>query len=398
MSKKVFITVLGIISGLGKGVEENFYSLNHEKTGIGQMRYLESVHQDIPVSEVKHSNDELHEIIGVSGIEGFTRTALLGLFAAKEAYLNAGLNPLQSEYRTGIISGTTVGGMDRSEIYYREFLASNSRNQYVASHDCGDSTERIAKALDIYDYITTISTACSSSANAIMLAARLIKCGILDRAIAGGTDSLTKFTLNGFNTLMILDKELCKPFDENRNGLNLGEGAGYVVLESEEAVLKEKKNPICELSGYANANDAYHQTASSPDGEGAYLAMTNALVKAGISPNEIDYINAHGTATPNNDLSEGKAIMRIFGERMPKISSTKSYTGHGLGASGGIEAVFSALSIHEQRIFPNLNFSQRIQDLSFSPVSELTDCSVNNIISNSFGFGGNNTSLIFSKS
>ncbi len=398
MSKKVFITGLGIISGLGKGVEENLYSLNHEKTGIGQMRYLESVHQDIPVSEVKHSNDELHEIIGVSGIEGFTRTALLGLFAAKEAYLNAGLNPLQSEYRTGIISGTTVGGMDRSEIYYREFLASNSRNQYVASHDCGDSTERIAKALDIYDYITTISTACSSSANAIMLAARLIKCGILDRAIAGGTDSLTKFTLNGFNTLMILDKELCKPFDENRNGLNLGEGAGYVVLESEEAVLKEKKNPICELSGYANANDAYHQTASSPDGEGAYLAMTNALVKAGISPNEIDYINAHGTATPNNDLSEGKAIMRIFGERMPKISSTKSYTGHGLGASGGIEAVFSALSIHEQRIFPNLNFSQRIQDLSFSPVSELTDCSVNNIISNSFGFGGNNTSLIFSKS
>ena len=233
------------------------------------------------------------------------------------------------------------------------------------NHECGSITEIVADKLNINSYTTTISTACSSSANSIMLAARLIKAGILDVAIAGGVDALTKFTLNGFNTLLILDNEYCKPFDENRNGLNLGEGAGYVVLVSEKVASTLNKEMYCELKGYANANDAYHQTASSPDGKGSYLAMQGALKEANLSTENIDYINLHGTGTNNNDLAEGTAIERLFNPRYPKMSSTKSFTGHTLGASGGIEAVFSALSVKYDYVYPNFRLQTPIKEFPF---------------------------------
>ena len=196
---------------------------------------------------------------------------------------------------------------------------------------------------------------------------------------------------------MIFDKNECRPFDAERNGLNLGEGAGYLVLESEKSVKESGKKVLGELKGYANANDAYHQTASSPDGNGAYLAMQQALELGGLQANEIDYINVHGTATLNNDLSEGIAMKRIFGDVVPMFSSTKSFTGHTLGAAGGIEAVFSILALQHQIIFPNLRFKTAIEELNLTPVTTfLENASVKNILSNSFGFGGNNSTLIFS--
>jgi len=199
-----------------------------------------------------------------------------------------------SKKRTGLVSATSVGGMDKSEDFYKEFINDNKAGKLidVVTHDCGESTEKIADYLGIKDYITTISTACSSSANSIMFGARLIKNGILDRVVCGGTDSLTKFTLNGFNTLMILDKDICKPFDDNRNGLTIGEGAGFVVLESEESVSLDNKKILCELTGYNNSCDAFHQTASSPDGYGAYLAMKGAIDMSRLSIDEIDYIDS----------------------------------------------------------------------------------------------------------
>jgi 3-oxoacyl-(acyl-carrier-protein) synthase len=221
---------------------------------------------------------------------------------------------------------------------------------------------------------------------------------VLDVVIAGGTDSLTKFTLNGFNTLMILDKDYCKPFDEYRQGLNLGEGAGYVVLVSEKVAGTLQKPVYCKLSGYNNSNDAYHQTASSPDGTGSYLAMKTALENAGLKPFDIDYINLHGTGTPNNDSAEGTAVKRLFDPHYPPMSSTKSFTGHTLGASGGIEAVFSALAIRHGMVYPNLRFETQMQELPFAPETKLlTGQTINHVMSNSFGFGGNCTSLIFSK-
>lgn len=399
MPKKVFVTGIGMITAIGNSVSETMESIYSLRSGIGEISNINTVHKEnIPFAEVKATNEELLTIAGIEGQKGYTRTALLGLIAAKEALACSGIEEMK-EFRTGLISATSVGGMDRSEHFYKDFLKDNNKGKLedVITHDCGESTEKIADYLAIKDFVTTISTACSSSANSIMLGARMIRSGLIDRVIAGGTDSLTKFTLNGFNTLMILDNEACKPFDDNRNGLTLGEGAGFMVLESEDVVNGKGKDIICELKGYGNACDAFHQTASSPEGYGAYLAIKKALETGNILPGDINYINAHGTGTLNNDLSEGRAIEKIFNSKTPPVSSTKPFTGHTLGAAGGVEAVLSALAIKHQVILPNLNFSEQMKELSFSPVKELlTGVEINNVLSNSFGFGGNNTALIFS--
>src|SRR5690606_23819246 len=207
-----------------------------------------------------------------------------------------------------------------------------------------------------------------------------------------------KFTLNGFNTLMIVDQHYCQPFDENRRGLNLGEGAGYIVLVSEKVAATLKNAPVCTLSGYCNANDAYHQTASSPDGTGSYLAMKGALQQSGLQPGQIDYINLHGTGTQNNDIAEGTAIKILFEGHYPPMSSTKAFTGHTLGASGGIEAVFSMLAIQYGLIYPNLRLETPMEALPFIPETDFKKgAAIRHVLSNSFGFGGNCSSLIFSK-
>lgn len=399
MNKRIFVTGYGIITAIGRDSKENLNSLIHSISGVGPITILETNHKGtLPTAEIKLTNKELAFLAGKeSNYENYTRSALLGIIAAKEAAIKAGIFPGKKDHlKTGVVSATTVGGMDKSEQHYYDFLESDKYRVYVDSHECIDSTEKIADILDAKDYITTISTACSSSANAIIFGAQLIQHNVVDRVIAGGTDALTKFTLNGFKSLMILDKKQCRPFDRNRQGLNLGEGAGYIVLESEKASSDGRR--LCELKGFANANDAYHQTASSPEGIGANIAMREALKKSGLKPGEIDYINAHGTGTENNDLSEGIAIEKIFGLSSLSVSSTKPFTGHTLGAAGGVEAVISILSLLHQVVFPNLNFSDKIEDLNFEPVKDLiSKKKIRNVMSNSFGFGGNGSSLIFSK-
>jgi 3-oxoacyl-(acyl-carrier-protein) synthase len=398
MESPVFVAGLGVISAIGNNINECLSAFENEQAGMGDISYLETIHRKkIPVAEVKLSNQELAGLSGVSPT--ISRTALLSIIAAREALADAAIENI-SGLRTGFISANTVGGMDKSEQFFKDFLTDPQKGKLrnVFNHECGGITELVSDFLGIRDYVTTISTACSSSANAIFFGARLIKHGMLDVVVAGGTDALTKFTLNGFNTLMILDKEFCKPFDENRNGLNLGEGAGYVVLVSERVAASLKREPYCKLTGYCNKNDAYHQTASSPDGTGSYLAMKGALEMSGLQPSAIDYINLHGTGTQNNDLAEGTAIKRLFNSPYPKMSSTKSFTGHTLGASGGIEAVFSALSIKHGLVYPNLRFKTPMKELLFVPETNfLKNEAINHVMSNSFGFGGNCSSLIFSK-
>jgi 3-oxoacyl-(acyl-carrier-protein) synthase len=398
MPGRIFVTGLGIITGIGKNLAETKDSLFHLRSGIGNIRFLETkLPHTIPVSEVKCSLEECFLMAGILPAEGYSRNALLGIIAARQAYQDAGLNDSPG-LRTGLISSTTVGGMDRCELYYGDFLTNDNKNIYIDSYDCADSTEKIADELGIRDYVTTISTACSSSANAIQLGARMIRNGDLDRVVAGGTESLTNFHLNGFNALKILDMQPCKPFDEHRNGINLGEGAAYIVLESEESVRLSGKRVICELTGWGNSCEAFHQTASSPDGVGAYLAMKKALDMSGLKPSDINYINAHGTGTDNNDISEGRAIEKLFGTQVPPVSSTKPYTGHTTSAAGATEAIIAIFCLLEQVIWPNLNFSEPMKDLHFTPVKELmTDRKVDHVMTNSFGFGGNDTTLIFSK-
>ncbi|MDR2222710.1 MAG: beta-ketoacyl-[acyl-carrier-protein] synthase family protein [Flavobacteriaceae bacterium] len=397
MQERIVITGMGIVSAIGNTVEENYQALISGQSGIGELTLFESIHKGlIKVGEVKLTTNELISSLNLDCDNNYTRTALLGAYAAREAVAQAGIQDINAR-TTGLISSTSVGGMDYTEKYFHSFETDASSRKYIDSQGAGDSTEKIAELLGLQGIVTTISTACSSAANAIMMGSRLLKAGKLDRVIVGGTDALSKFTINGFNTLMILTDGYNTPFDNNRKGLNLGEAAAYLVLERESNALEEGKDILGIVSGYGNANDAYHQTASSENGEGAFLAMQIALQMANLSPSDIDYINAHGTATPNNDLSEGRAIQRVFENQVPVFSSTKPYTGHTLAAAGAIEAVYSILAMREGVVFPNLNFSTPMEELYITPQTTLLKKEVHTVLSNSFGFGGNCSTVVFSK-
>ncbi|KZE81338.1 3-oxoacyl-(acyl-carrier-protein) synthase [Myroides marinus] len=397
MQERIVITGMGIISAIGNTVEENYNALLSGQSGVGELTLFESIHREtIKVGQVKKTTEQLIAELELSSDNNYTRTALLGAYAAKEAIANAGIRDI-NDRKTGLISSTSVGGMDYTEKYFFEYETTEASRKYIDAQGAGDSTDKIADYIGLKGFVTTISTACSSAANAVMMGARLLKAGKLDRVIVGGTDALSKFTVNGFNTLMILTDGYNTPFDQNRKGLNLGEAAAYLVLECEDIAIADGRTILGVVSGYANANDAYHQTASSENGEGAYLAMQKALKMANLSSNQVDYVNAHGTATPNNDLSEGRAMQRIFTDQMPLFSSTKPYTGHTLAAAGAIEAVYSLLAIQHGVVFPNKNFVTPMEELSIRPQTTLVHKEINTVLSNSFGFGGNCSTVIFSK-
>lgn len=396
MSQRIFVTGMGMVSAIGSNIPETLISLKKKQSGLRRIKHIDTIHRDnILVAEVPFTNAEMAALLGLKSDAGYTRTSLLALLSAREAIEQAGIS-FNNTVRTGLISANTVGGMDKSEIYYYQYLNRKIPNDYIETHDCADSTEKVADFFGIHDFITTVSTACSSAANAILLGARLIRNGKLQRVIVGGTECITKFHINGFNSLKILDPEACKPFDQNRQGINLGEGAAYLVLEGEE-VISDQENIIVELSGWGNACEAFHQTASSPDGNGAYLAMKQALDMSKLFPKDITYINAHGTGTDNNDLSEGKAIEKLFLPDIPFVSSTKPYTGHTTSAAGAVESIITIIGMKSGLIFPNLNFTEKISELTFEPVSDVKyGVNQNHCMCNSFGFGGNNTALVFS--
>jgi len=386
---RISVTGIGIVSAVGHNVDENLSALKEGSTGIEP-----SATFNLMMGEVKVSNEAIIRQEALKDVD-YSRTTLLSLLAAKEAWGNKADHP---SIRTGLIGATSVGGVDRIENYYFELKSDSTSGAYCSmTHDNGRTTERLAEVLGITGYIGTISTACSSGANAIMHGARLIQANKLDRVIVGGCDPLARFDVEGFNSLNIYDKELCKPFDDARKGLNLGEGAGFLVLENDHSISVTGSTPMCLLSGWNNATDAFHQTASSADGKGAYLAMVKALEKAKLNASQIDYVNAHGTGTGNNDLSESMALRNVFGEHMPPFSSTKGFTGHTLAAAGAIEAVYSILAIREQAKLPNLNFSTPMKETGLVPQIEYARGTINHVLSNSFGFGGNCTCLIFSK-
>jgi 3-oxoacyl-[acyl-carrier-protein] synthase-1 len=384
----IAISGVGIVSALGVGVEANLQKLCKCETGIREAHITtEKFH--VPAGEVQHTNDELKSMLGIATEKLISRTTLLGMLAAKEAVDSAQLANLKN---VAFISSTTVGGMDLTPTFYKDYVNSGSGNlHYVAQHDCGSSTLMIRDYCGLGGYYTAISTACSSSANAIMLGARLLDAGEADAVVVGGTDALCDYTFAGFNSLMLLSTRPCRPFDRNREGLNLGEGAAFLVLQRAE----NATNIYAYLSGYANANDAHHQTAMSDDGRGAQMAMLQALRKANIEPKDIDFINVHGTGTQNNDASEMAAMQAVFGN-VPPFSSTKAFTGHTLAAAGSIEAVFSIISINNGMLWPTLNYETPMTEDVTKPVTTLQHATVNNVMSTSHGFGGNSTALIFS--
>ena len=233
----------------------------------------------------------------------------------------------------------------------------------------------------------TISTACSSSAKVFASAARYIEAGIIDAAVVGGVDSLCLTTMHGFSSLQLVSDEPCRPFDAARKGMSIGEAAGFALVE------KIGSSSIA-LLGYGESSDAYHMSTPQPDGEGALGAMQQALTRAGLEPGEIDYVNAHGTATPANDRAEDRALVRLFGMRVP-VSSTKGFTGHTLGAAGIVEAIVCFLALEHGLLPATLNSSAIEPGLESNVLLENRAAQVRRALSNSFGFGGSNCSLVF---
>ncbi len=355
MDDRIAITGAGIISAIGAGKEETLRSLLAGRSGIGPLRHLRTSHREA-LGQASNNDDEPHDLVA-------------------------------------LVSGTTVGGMDITENLFLEALGTGGNGDMMRSHTCGSSTRDIADYFGIFDLLTTTS---------------LIRSGRADVVVAGGAECLTKYHLNGFNSLMILDSEPCRPFDASRAGLNLGEGAGFLVLESHAHAQARGTEPLAFLDGYGNACDAFHQTASSPDGDGAYKAMNEAIAMAGLEPRDIDYVNAHGTGTVNNDESESRALKRTFGEDMPPVSSTKSFTGHTTSASGGIESVICILAMLNGFIPANLGwktpFEGGIIPYVDTPANPSSGCAssarkvqLEHVLCNSFAFGGNDTSLLFSR-
>lgn len=390
------ITGLGVISAIGNNATEVLASCRQNKTGVGKVKYLHTSHDEFPVGEVKMSNEEMVAALGLPLDGTYTRTFLMGALALKEAVAQAQLSA--SDIRTcGFISGTTVGGMDKSEQYYQDFLTSDAHKEYISTHDCGICSEMIAAQCGSFAFVTTVSTACSSAANAIILAANLIESGQCDVVVAGGSECITKYHLNGFNTLRILDTALCRPFDDSRAGINLGEGASFLVIERRDHAERRGAEPLCRLQGWGNACDAFHQTATSEQGDGAYLAMEKALAMAGLRPADIVYVNAHGTGTPNNDITETNALKRVFGKEMPYVSSTKAFTGHTTSASGSIELAICILAMQNAFVPVSLNQSTDMPD-GISPARERHEgVRLSNVMCNAFGFGGNDSSIIISE-
>ena len=402
MAGRLVITGAGVVSALGCGKAVSLEALRACRSGIAPVKYLKGGPEGLPVGEVPLSNEEMAAKAGVplSMASNWPRTTLMSILALKEALEDASIgyperHTLPSVKKSPVsvclseipvIGGTTVGGMDVTERIYP---------RVSALHSCGASTDLAVEFLGGAKFSTTLSTACSSATNAIIYGANLIRSGKFQCVVCGGSESLSAYHFHGFNSLMILDKEPCRPFDATRAGLNLGEGAAYLVLETEESALKRGVKPIAVLSGWGNACDAFHQTASSPDGEGAFLAMRKALEMAGVELSAIDYINAHGTGTPNNDASESAAIKRIFGESLPPVSSTKAFTGHTTSASGSIKAVFCLLALQHGFVPLQLNWSTP-DPSCIVPQTEPLEKELRNILCNAFGFGGNDSSIILS--
>lgn len=392
---RIVVTGMGVISALGNSVNANHDALIKGTCCISSLELVKTKYAaTLRFGEIKIENHQLKNNLSVNE-NNVTRTTLLALHAFNEAVADSRLSNVElASYDTALVAASTVGGMCLTDELYHDSNATTDGSPYLASYDCGFTALYLQHRYGIKGVVNSVNTACSSSANAIMFGARLIKNGFAKRAIVGGTDSLAKFTINGFNSLNILAPQNCRPFDKERNGLNLGEGAAFLVLEREEDVPSKKSYAV--LTGYANANDAFHPSSLSENGEGPYLAMKESLRVAKLNPSQINFISTHGTGTENNDEVESRAMMRIF-DSVPPFASTKSKIGHTLGAAAAIETVFSILALSNNEVYPSLNFTTPIESTGLKPVTAFHKHNIENVMANSFGFGGNCSSLVFSK-
>lgn len=389
LKNKTYITGYGLISALGCGVDETLSSLEKGKRNVSNMpKWVGSV-LDKKVFVV----DNIPETF----IQEKLRTLSLSFAAVDQAINMSELSKKCENVRIGVCMGTTVASQLNDVGFYTELRDSGKAELDAVYRYLGANlAEAIAEKFYFNGPVLTVVNACSSGTDAIGIAKSWIDNDLCDIAIAGGADELNRVPVSGFNSLSVYSDELCSPFDINRNGLNLGEGAGVIVLESEKVVNEKSSKPLALCCGYGTAVDAYHLTAPRPDGSGLELAINTAFDQAGIKKNEIAFINAHGTATRNNDLVEGQTLGRIF-EHKPFVLSTKGYTGHTLGAAGGLETVFSVLALDNGWLPANAGLSELDPELNINVPTCKTSFDGDYALSTSLAFGGNNSALILGK-
>ncbi len=393
---RIAITGIGSINALGAGVAAFDAGLREGRCGIGALTlfapdgYRTSCAAEAPVPT-------LPARVRGRTAQRLSHTARLAVMAAEEAWRAAGL---PDGRLCGVVLGTTTGGMSGGEESYRQERADVGGRAPLAQWletPVAVSTDAVAELIGSRGPRVTVSTACSSGANALGIAADWIRAGRAPAVLCGGADSLCRMTYSGFNALQALDRVPCRPFDRERAGLSLGEGAALFVLESWEAAGRRGAPILGELLGYGVSADAHHLTQPRPDAAGAILAMQRALADAGVGADEIDYVNAHGTGTPLNDVAETRAIKAVLGARAyaVPVSSTKSQVGHCLAAAGAIEALAALLALRGGFVPPTATLHEPDPecDLDYVPRTS-RPAALRTVLSNSYGFGGNNTSIV----
>jgi 3-oxoacyl-[acyl-carrier-protein] synthase II len=385
---RVAVTAIGIVSPLGLGAEETERALREGRDCVTRVTAFDTSKcrsttagqlAGLPAGQDRRSR-RLH------------RASHMMIHAARE--LLAGDSSFAPE---ALVIGTTSGGMSFGEAFYRAQTQPGRaphRAAWLANYQPQKPILDAMEACGFRAPVQIIANACASGTNAVGHAFRLVRGGQYQRVLCGGYDAICEMVFAGFDSLQASTTDKVRPFDKGRTGLVLGEGAALIALEEMESARRRGAHILAEIGGYGISTDNHHLTQPHPSGIGPEMAMRRALEDAGISAEEVDYINAHGTATPFNDASEGAAIAKLFGPRVP-VSSTKGMMGHALGAAGAIEAVFSLLALRGQFLPPNINFRERDPAWDLNIVANSAkDARVRCVVSNSFGFGGTNASVM----
>jgi len=398
-SKRVAITGIGVFCSIGKSVEEFTQSLRNGRTGIGAVTLFDTSKYPCKIgAEIRDYRPE--KFFRKQELKKISRADQFALIASEEAVKASGIDSFPSE-EVGVCLGAGAGGMFEAETYHREILLKGrSKPSLIWPFIPSYTTDRVAERFGFSGPKFTITTACSSSATAIGYGADLIRSGRCKAVLCGGSESLSELTFGGFNSLKAMDPSPCKPFDRKRAGMSLGEGAGIVILEDFDEAMKRGVRIYAEFLGYGIGGEAYHITAPEPTGMSEARIMREAIEEGGILITEVDYINAHGTGTPLNDKVETLSIKNVFGERAYSIpvSSIKSSVGHCLGSAGAIEAIASILSMVHQFIPPTLNHQEGDEDCDLDYVpGKSHEIELEVVLSNSFAFGGNCTTLVLRK-
>ncbi|MBS3921254.1 MAG: beta-ketoacyl-[acyl-carrier-protein] synthase family protein [Deltaproteobacteria bacterium] len=402
MRKRVVITGLGVVSAVGNSIPEFWNSLIDGKDGTKEITAFDaSPYRTKLAAEISGLDPQAY--FSRKELRRLSRCDQFGLVAFREAWRSARLDKdLIEKERAGIILGAGSGGILSVEKYFRDFYRGRKKPSpsLLISYSLATTTDVIAVESGLKGPRSTTATVCSSSSASIGVAYEMIQMGLADVMVSGGSDSLCEVSYSGFSSLKLVDPESCKPFDKRRQGLIIGEGAGILILEDLDHALRRGAPVLGEFLGYGICADAYHLTAPEPNGEGVERVIRAALSHAGVSPEEVDTINAHGTATPFNDVAETRGIKRVFGERAKEIpiSGIKSMVGHCLGSAGGIEAVATVLTIKNGVISPTIHYEVPDPhcDLNYTPNHSIKR-DVRVALSNSFAFGGNNVCLVFKK-